>query len=81
MCGKNTGQHIYIPIENSRKQPMITIVTAARSGKDYSSSLEMFKELYWIIQNMKLICKIVKLFKMNTFLMRPSLGELWSYDR
>ena len=36
LCGKNTGQHLYIPIENTRARPMIRVTTDGRLGTDDS---------------------------------------------
>ena len=34
LCGKNTGQHLYIPIENQQAQPMIRVITDSRSNSN-----------------------------------------------
>ena len=34
MCGENTGQHIYIPVESPRSRPMMRMITDGRLGND-----------------------------------------------
>ena len=34
MCGLNTGQHLYIPIDSQQTQPMIRVITDGRLGDD-----------------------------------------------
>ena len=42
LCGKNTGQHLYIPVENDQARPLIRIIADGRLRLDASADLPSF---------------------------------------
>ena len=43
MCGENTGQHIYIPVESPRSRPMMRMITDGRLGNDDTFTTQGYK--------------------------------------
>ena len=57
LCGKNTGQHLYIPVENDQARPLIRIIADGRLRLDASADLPSFDEFKGA-HKLRRLCKI-----------------------